>query len=151
MASILPYFTVLAGQSASVTLERHRHSHQLSPRVTWASLQRRTNSLPCATVFGCVVFEFCEERNVYLCQLEDHSKTLLGETTKGDDKIWNFLLEVGILPDVLLENVRFFFSRSGSWWLFVAFVWAQSGSALLFDFVACRRQMFTTRTFNVLV
>ena len=42
------------------------NSHQLSPGVPSASLRRRTNLLPFATVFGCVLFEFCQERKVYL-------------------------------------------------------------------------------------
>ena len=42
------------------------NSHQLSPGVPSASLRRRTNFLPSATVFGCVLFEFCQERKVYL-------------------------------------------------------------------------------------
>ena len=64
------------GQSASVTLERHRDSHQLSPRVPSASLWQRTNSLPCATVFGRVVcLDSCQERTVYMCLREDHSST----------------------------------------------------------------------------
>ena len=75
LASVPPHGPTFAGQSASVTLERHRHSHQLSPRAPSASLWQRTKSLPCATVFGCVGSGSCQERRAYLSRRKDHSRT----------------------------------------------------------------------------
>ena len=79
LASVPPHRPTFADQSTSVTLERHRHSHQLS-----------TNTFPCATVFGCVVSRSCQERTMYLSLGENHSGTAAErEKTKRDDGFLN--------------------------------------------------------------
>ncbi len=111
MASVLSHLPALVGQSASITLERHRYSHQLSPGVPSASLWRRTNYLPWATVFGRCVWNYVRVEKRTCVSSMITQIPLLSETTKKEGVFEHrtheqalglfLLLEVGILPDVL--------------------------------------------------
>ena len=73
-----------ADPSASVTLERLRHSQQLSTKAQPTSLRQTTTSLPCATVFGIVRQEQCTSVCTKITPV-----LMLSETTKRQNWFLN--------------------------------------------------------------
>ena len=75
-ASVPPHLPTLVGQSASVTLERHRHSHQPSPKgaISFPLTKNKRSSL-CNCVWRCCVLNSVRKEKCTLWQLEGHSNT----------------------------------------------------------------------------